>query len=301
MLKVYYEYPKEAVLNKVLVINNHNAGRKQSIKYKKRILDFLLKNSSGFKFITPDELERVNVDEFDTLIAVGGDGTVNKLLPYLVNTDKKLGIIPTGTANLLAAKLGIPENLNKSLEIIENEKIVKTDCLKINDKFSILRTGFGYDGDIICKTSQSLKNKFGYFSYFVAGILFTLRLTSKKYNLKIDNKKLTENATCLIVANAANMYKNIFTVGKKARIDDGIFDIFIMKTKNPVVFFFEFLKILLNLKYDNKNVKYIKAQSVALENNYAICHIDGEKQKIREDIKIDILPKSVNVICNYHL
>ena len=57
-------------------------------------------------------------------LVVGGDGTVNKALPYLVNTTKTLGIIPCGTANLLASKLGI-NSISKALKVIDKENIRK--------------------------------------------------------------------------------------------------------------------------------------------------------------------------------
>ena len=119
------------------------------------------------------------MESYDTIIAMGGDGTVNKVANCVVNTDKVLGIIPTGTANLLAAKLGLSMDLKKTLKVIESGKTKSIDMMLINDKNSILRCGFGYDSDIICKTPQSLKNKFGYLAYFIAGIIFMMRLTPK--------------------------------------------------------------------------------------------------------------------------
>ena len=94
-------------VNNVLIVANFSAGRKQAIKYKKRIQKFLLVRQIYFRFINIDQLQEVDMDLFDTILVVGGDGTVNKVLPYLVNTNTTLGIIPCGTANLLASKLGI--------------------------------------------------------------------------------------------------------------------------------------------------------------------------------------------------
>ena len=163
-------------MKNVLVINNPNAGRKKAAKYKKLLIQFLLRKNCSFKTIEISKLTSTDFEEFDTVFAIGGDGTVNKVIPYIVNTDKVLGIIPCGTANLLAAKLNIPTNPKKALEIINHSVIKNVDVLKVQDKYSVLRLGLGYDSDIICKTPQSLKNKFGYFAYFLAGILFALRL-----------------------------------------------------------------------------------------------------------------------------
>ena len=283
------------MMNCVLIVTNFNAGRKQAIKYKKIVIDFVLKHTKSFKFVDIDELKTLDINPYDTILAMGGDGTVNKVLTYLVNTDKTLGIIPCGTANLLAAKLGLSTNLNKNLKIIDSNNIKQIDTLNINDNLCALRCGFGYDADIICKTPQSLKNKFGYFAYFIAGILFALRLKNKEYKMIINGKEYNTDASCVIIANASNMYKNFASVGNNSKLDDGLLDIFIMKTTNPIFFFFEFISILANLRRNSNRAEYLQAKNLTIENDWRVCHIDGEKKNLKENITINLLPNSLKV------
>ena len=281
-------------MNNVLVVSNFSAGRKRAIKYRRKIQTLLLKKQTRFQFITIEELQDVDMETFDTILVVGGDGTVNKVLPYLVNTNKTLGIIPTGTANLLAANLGI-NNVSKALKVIDIENTTKIDVITVNNNFSVLRCGLGYDADIIGKTPQSLKNKFGYFAYFIAGIIFALRLKNKEYSVIINNEMRTIKASCIIVANAGNMYKSLFSIAKNSKLDDGLFDIFILKTQNPILFFIEFLKILLNLKTNSRIAEYIKAKDFKIKNNYSLAHIDGEKTKFTEDLDFGIMKDLINI------
>lgn len=281
-------------MNNVLVVSNFSAGRKRAIKYRRKIQTLLLKKQTRFQFITIEELQDVDMETFDTILVVGGDGTVNKVLPYLVNTNKTLGIIPTGTANLLVANLGI-NNVSKALKVIDIENTTKIDVMTVNNKLSVLRCGLGYDADIIGKTPQSLKNKFGYFAYFIAGIIFALRLKNKEYSVIINNEMRTIKASCIIVANAGNMYKSLFSIAKNSKLDDGLFDIFILKTQNPILFFFEFLKILLNLKTNSRIAEYIKAKDFKIKNNYSFAHIDGEKTKFTEDLDFGIMKDLINI------
>jgi YegS/Rv2252/BmrU family lipid kinase len=284
-------------MKNALVVFNYNAGRKKAIIYKKILHKFLLHRCNKFKFISIDEFDSVNWDEYDTVFAVGGDGTVNTVAKTIISTDKTLAIIPSGTANLLSAKLGISTNLKKTLKIIDKNITKEIDYLEVNDLPCFLRTGFGYDSDIICKTPQTLKNKFGYFAYFIAGIIFALRLVSKTYEMVIDGEKLITNATCIIVANAANMYQNAVSVARDSELDDGFFDIFILNAKNPITFFLEFLKITFNIKKDNSRAKYIKAKNMSIKNNWTVCHIDGEKTKLKDDVEINIIPNKLKVFC----
>lgn len=285
-------------MKNVLVINNPNAGRKKAAKYKKLVIQFLLRKNCSFKTIEISKLTSTDFEDFDTVFAIGGDGTVNKVIPYIVNTDKVLGIIPCGTANLLAAKLNIPTNPKKALEIIDHSVIKNVDVLKVQDKYSVLRLGLGYDSDIICKTPQSLKNKFGYFAYFLAGILFALRLKQKSYTIFFNDKKLSILATCIIVANAGNMYRNWVSISNNCNLQDGKFEVFILKVKNPITFFIEFLGIIFNYKNSNSKAMYFQTNELLIKNEFSTGHIDGEKQKFKDDIKINIVPKSVKVFGN---
>jgi len=287
-------------MKNVLVVSNYNAGRKEALAHKKELHKFLLKRCQRFKFISIDELNDVTVDDYDTIFAIGGDGTVNRIVELIVKNnafDKVLGIVSCGTANLLAAKLGLSQNLIETLKIFDNNNIKEIDVMQINGKISVLRCGFGFDSDIICKTPQSLKNKFGYFSYFIAGIIFALRLNLKAYNIIYDNKSLDTNASALIIANAANMYRNWFSVAENCRLNDGILDIFILKTDNPLIFFIEFLRILFGFKTDSNRALYLNARNIKIQNNWTVCHIDGEKNNLKNDIEISLLPQKIKVLC----
>lgn len=284
-------------MHNVLVVLNFNAGRKRAIKYRKKIQKFLLKKQVSFHFVGIEEFEQTDTKDFDTILVVGGDGTVNKVLRYLVNTNKTLGIIPCGTANLLAARLGI-NNINKALKIIEKDKAQKIDLIKVNDNLCALRCGFGFDANIISKTPQSLKNQFGYFSYFIAGIIFALRLKNREYSISINGKKRIINASCIIVANAGNMYKNYFSVANYSKLNDGLLDIFILKTQNPILFFIEFLLIMFNFRHNTSIAEYLKADKLTIKNNYFLTHIDGEKHKFTNNIEFEILQLAINIFTN---
>lgn len=287
-------------MKNVLVVSNYNAGRKKALMLKKVIHKFLLKRATKFKFISIDELSDIEIGTFDTVFIIGGDGTVNKVVNTVLTADCKeivLGTISCGTANLLAYNLGFSNNLNKTFEIIDKNNIKEVDVLDINGKYSVLRCGLGYDAEIICKTPQSLKNKFGYFAYFIAGIIFALRLKPKQYEISYADKNINVDATSIIIANCANMYRNIVSVANNSKPDDNLFDIFVLKTKNPFSFFLEFLRIFLGIRQNTKRALFFQTNTASIKNKWSVCHIDGEKNKLKNDINITILPQKVKFYC----
>ena len=281
-----------------LVVFNNNSGRKEAYSYKKIIFQKLSQAGVNFKFVFIDILHIMkDLDKYDTIITVGGDGTINKFLPYLINTNRTLGIIPIGTANLLAAKLGIPLNVSKALDIILEGKTRKIDAGMINDNPFILRLGFGYDARIINNTPRFLKRKLGYLAYVLNGFYQIFKLKRKKYTLKYDGKTQILTASSLIIANAGNMYRNWVSVSQRSRIDDGKMDIFLMRPENFFSFVYEFIKIIFNIKNTTRNVIYFKTSSLKFKTEETALHIDGEPTKNEENYHLKILPNSVNVYC----
>ena len=283
-------------MKKVLVVANFNAGRKRTIRHRKKLLRLLQKTAESYRVVSIGKFNPDDVNDYDTIVAIGGDGTVNAVLPYVINTDITLGIIPTGTANLLAAKLGIPMNYYLALKRLKKGQTKQIDYIDINNEPCVLRFGLGYDSDIICKTPQSLKNKFGYFAYFLSGIIFALRLEPKEYELTYNNQTNKVNSTCIIVANAANMYRNFFSVGNKCKLDDGLMEVFVLKTKNPILYFFELIGIALGLRFNSRRAEYFQTNELLIKNKWCVDHIDGEKKKHAEDLNFKIENKAIKVI-----
>ena len=113
-------------------------------------------------------------DNFDTLIAVGGDGTLNEVINGIANSEIALGIIPTGTANDFASFNHIPLDINKACDIILQNKIQKTDLIRVNNWYYITAGGTG----LPCKVSD-ITEKIKSIPFI--GKFITLLLGSKIY------------------------------------------------------------------------------------------------------------------------
>ena len=94
-----------------------------------------------------------------------------------------------------------------------------------------------------------------------------------------------------------SLYQNLFSIAENSKLDDGLFDIFILKTQNPVLFFIEFLKILLNIKSNSRIAEYIKAKDFKIKNHYCLAHIDGEITKFTKNLNFGITIASINIYC----
>lgn len=112
----------------------------------------------------------------ETVIAGGGDGTINEVATALISLPKEnrpaLGILPLGTANDFATSAGIPDTLTRALQLAITGKAVAVDIAQVNDGacFLNMATG-GFGTRITTETPEKLKAALGGVSYFIHGLM----------------------------------------------------------------------------------------------------------------------------------
>lgn len=111
-----------------------------------------------------------------TVIAGGGDGTINEVATALVNAKAEnvpaLGILPLGTANDFATSTGVPETLDKALQLAIVGRAVPVDIARVNDQtcFINMATG-GFGTRITTETPERMKAALGGVSYVIHGLM----------------------------------------------------------------------------------------------------------------------------------
>lgn len=282
----------KSVIRNILLVFNSEAGKGNACAKRVAILKNFDKYGCRYEAITTDELEGMKdcLASYDTVVAAGGDGTVLKVISFLANTDMRLGIIPCGTANLFAASLCIPFNIAKAVDVIVQGTTRKVDIGKAGDEYFALRVGFGYDADIVNGAKRYLKRKFGYFAYLLQGIIGCFRLSQKSYKVTIDDKSFIVDANSIIVANAGNLFRNLFTVAPLGSVNDGKLDIFILLTRNLWEFLDIFVQIIRGRHKISDKVIYGQATNIKVEslgNSFKNIHMDGEPcAKLKLDISV---------------
>ena len=113
---------------------------------------------------------------FDTVVACGGDGTVHETVQSLVGTDIALGVIPLGTANALAANLGLlgsPAKVARKLLDAAPER-VSVGRIHYRDlagnpcsRYFVVAAGIGPDALVMARMDAGLKRRLGYLLYAI--------------------------------------------------------------------------------------------------------------------------------------
>ncbi len=231
---------------------------------------------------------------FDVIVAVGGDGTINEIASKVAQLDKVLGIIPFGSGNGLARSLKIPMDAKKAIQVINNLEVKTIDSARLNNRFFFNMAGMGFDAHLSAafatNKSRGLK---GYAEIFLREVK-TYR--SQYYTLEIDGKVFERDAYMISIANSSQFGNNVH-ISPQSSLTDGLLDVCIIKPFNmvklPILMFqmlrattdrSEFVEII-----RGKNIKITRREEDSI-------HLDGEPFLMGKEIEMEVLPLSLNVI-----
>ncbi|GIV26807.1 MAG: hypothetical protein KatS3mg027_0621 [Bacteroidia bacterium] len=263
---------------------------------------FIIKNRNDFNQC----FELSKQDQFRYLIINGGDGTINSFLPILIQYNKILGILPSGSGNGLARTLGIPLNAFKVLEILKNQNIQSIDIGKIIIDFGsnqILNyfscaVGFGIDAYIAHRFEQQKMR--GLMGYVIAAMKEFFKYKEVTANLIVDNNDIVKNNFLILSVMNIPQYGNEFYLSPSAQCDDGYLNLVSLNKISIIQYPF----VLFNLlrKKERKPMQFLRLKNLQIKILNAekiVYHIDGEPKVIgsNANIKLEIMPLAIRVLC----
>jgi len=229
-----------------------------------------------------------------TVVAAGGDGTLNHVAAKLAGTGIQMGIIPMGSGNGFARHHGIPVHTARALERLNAPTVKKVDTILINNERYVNVAGVGFDAHI--GYLFSVASERGFKTYTKIVIRELSKFKSQHYKLAIDGKEYIEQAFLISVANGSQWGNNA-TIAPEASTRDGLMDVVVMK---PFKFYqVPLLALQLFTKKINRSslIKSFKAKSVAIyrEDKEAV-HFDGEPAEMGTELVFKIEPASLNLL-----
>ncbi|HSZ72877.1 MAG TPA: diacylglycerol kinase family protein [Cytophagaceae bacterium] len=226
-----------------------------------------------------------------TIVAVGGDGTVNEVASGLLHSEAALGIVPTGSGNGLARHLNIPMKAKKALQVIAEGNAISIDSGEVNGQAFFCTAGIGFDATVAERFS-SIKGR-GLINYIKASLNEYQRFTFEKAT---DKNNHVYQGFLLSICNA-NQYGNNAFICPKAQINDGqlnLVEVAPLTLWQLPIFLFQLLNKRLS---QNKFYVHHPFSSMTLKRmKPGPLHIDGDPVEHVAEITIRCVPKSLNII-----
>ena len=266
---------------------------------KKRILLSLIKShAENIVFETKQKNDEISLTQkaielgAKKIIAVGGDGTINKVASVLYGRDIPLGLIPMGSGNGLARHLNIPLKVEDAFNKAMNGAPIKIDVCFINDKEFFCTSGIGFDA-FVADIFEHRKKR-GIFNYFIAVIISLIRY--KPIHVSVNEGPL-EKLFLLTISNA-NQYGNNAFISPGADIQDGQFEIVKIRHVNKLKLVLIGLRLFLKNIHLSSDVKIIRSNMASIKfDTNQFMHVDGESMRTdSEYLNITIKPGLLHVI-----
>ncbi len=111
----------------------------------------------------------------DTVVVVGGDGTMNEVADGLAGSATRLAFVPHGTGNVFAREFSLPESVEGCMDLLSNGKTIAVRMAKANDRRFVLLGSAGFDAEVVERMNSRQKNLLGIAAYVLCGARHLLR------------------------------------------------------------------------------------------------------------------------------
>jgi diacylglycerol kinase (ATP) len=221
-------------------------------------------------------LARQAVEEgFSTVVAAGGDGTVNDVVNGLAGADIPLGILPVGTMNVFATELGLPQNdLAGAWAVIEEGQTRRVDLPRANDEYFVQLAGAGLDAEVVQRTTPDSKKALGPVSYLITLAQVAARRPPLIHVDPVDGPP--RQGSFVLVGNG-RLYGGPFVLFKDAHLDDGLLDVLVFQHQSHWDLIRYFQAIAFGNHPGLPDVEYFQTRGLRLmSREYVPIELDGE-------------------------
>ncbi len=238
--------------------------------------------------------EKAVKDQFDIVVAIGGDGTINEVASGLVNTDVSLGVVPLGSGNGLARGLGIPLIIRRALRLITIGKNISIDVGKVGERYFFATAGLGFDA-VVGKRFDKTKLR-GPAPYYLYSVQEFFRYNAPKYEIVFDGRKLKIQALIVAIANT-KQYGNNAIIAPSAKPDDGFLDLAIIDDVDLATTLFYLPALFTGTIEKTPVYKIFRSTKFDVYREFPGPYtLDGEVYEGDRFLSVTLLPRALNVI-----
>lgn len=267
-------------MDKILFVINPVAGEGKGHQVIPKISNYFAKSEYDI-IISPrkgiiEEIVRegVSTTYYRSVIAVGGDGTLMETLNGLIDYEGSVGIVPIGSGNDFAKTLGIEENINDALKIIDEGYTKEIYSAWINSQRFLNVIGIGIDAMIIDykESSKFFKGKLNYLLATIKGIL---KYRATQLNVTIDGKEYNFKPLFIAIGNGKYI-GNGMKITPNADLTSERFEICIVGDLKKSVLLRNITNLYKGLHGGVDGVEFLKGRTIKIQfNEVRPVDIDG--------------------------
>jgi YegS/Rv2252/BmrU family lipid kinase len=231
-----------------------------------------------------------------TVLAWGGDGTINEIGSVVAGTASALGIVPAGSGNGFASELGVPWQPAEAIDVVINGRDRLVDAGEINGRLFFNVAGIGFDAVIAEQFNLrgTLGNR-GMGPYIRIGLREMVRYQAGSYHVTLDGETLASNALLISFANGRE-YGNRIRIAPQALVDDGKLEAMVVEDRGPLARMWAGRHLALGTANKAAGIRLRSIEEARVESDGEIVyHVDGEVGRASGAVTVRIRPRLLKV------
>lgn len=229
-----------------------------------------------------------------TVVAVGGDGTVNEVARGLLGTGKTLGIIPCGSGDGLALHLGISRRPARALDVIMEGKTRTVDCGEIDGRPFFSVCGVGLDADVSRNFAESGSR--GLMTYVREALRVWRGFEPVEYCLEIDGQPTLRKAVLITAANS-DQWGNNARIAPAASCSDGLLDVIVLKPFRSIEIPLLALQLMTGRLDKSRRYECLRCRRLVVSRlSEGPAHFDGDYFQAGARVEIGLVSQKLKVL-----
>jgi diacylglycerol kinase (ATP) len=219
----------------------------------------------------------------ETLIVIGGDGSIQSVLTEIIAKQLPLGIIPAGSGNDVARALHLSFDAKTALVQILEGKPSPADVILHNGQYYATAIGVGFDGAIALAANQSWYKKLlnrmrmGRLTYVFALLQVLFRYQPADITLTLDDATVELSKVWLIALANFPSYGGGMNICPQANWDDGYLEVCVVQKVSRMELLRVFPKVYSGRHTSHPAIRMFRAKTVSITSERdLLAHGDGE-------------------------
>ena len=238
--------------------------------------------------------------DFDLVVAVGGDGTLNEVVSGLMTLENPplLGYLPQGSTNDFATSLSISGNPETAAENMMSKAVPKPlDIGRWCDRNFVYVASFGAFVRSSYSAPQSAKNALGHFAYILEGMKDLNTLRPYHVKLTADDEVLDGEYLFGAVCNSTSIGGLMKLDPQRVVLNDGKFELLLIPAPKTPMQLQNLVLALLNQQYDREGIIFRHISRLHLETAESLpWSLDGECAPSRSSVDVENLPHALRML-----
>ncbi|MDF1584886.1 diacylglycerol/lipid kinase family protein [Marinimicrococcus flavescens] len=235
---------------------------------------------------------------FGTVVAAGGDGTVNEVLNGLMGVAPgaarpAMALLPAGTVNVLAAELELPREPAASAAMLVAGRRRRIDVGRANDRFFVSCAGVGADAAAVARVSLPLKRMVGRGAYAAAAVHALALEAGRLFGVEVGGQRVEASA---LLATNIKRYAGPCLVAPAALLDDGLLDVVLARSGGRAAWFRYGLHLLFGTLRDAPGLMHLQTRRVTVADPPGLpVQVDGDI-RTHTPLAIEIIPAALELV-----